>query len=114
MGNCGVNYDIPISVVSGQDNKYSVRIYNPTADTHELMMKLEQSGDNEFIELKQNFSNQGWNTLTFDFSTVTAQAWPNPGAAWDGTADFMKLVFFIDGGKQDTGTYHLDDIKKDN
>ena len=106
--------DVPISVVSGQDNKYSVRIYNPTADTHELMMKLEQSGDNEFIELKQNFSTQGWNTLTFDFSTVTAQAWPNPGAAWDGTADFMKLVFFIDGGKQDTGTYHLDDIKKDN
>ena len=102
--------DEPIKVVSGADNKYSIRIYNPTADTHELMMKLEQSGDNEFIELKQNFSAQGWNNLTFDFSTVTAQAWPNPGAAWDGTADFKKLVFFIDGGKKDTGTYHIDDL----
>ena len=104
--------DEPIKVVSGADNKYSIRIYNPTADTHELMMKLEQSGDNEFIELKQNFSAQGWNNLTFDFSTVTAQAWPNPDAAWDGTADFKKLVFFIDGGKKDTGTYHIDDIIK--
>ncbi len=104
--------DEPIKVVSGADNKYSVKIYNPTADTHELMMKLEQSGDNEFIELKQNFSAKGWNNLTFDFSTVTSQAWPNPGAAWDGTADFKKLVFFIDGGKQDTGTYHIDDIIK--
>ena len=104
--------DEPIQVVSGADNKYSLRIYNPTADTHELMMKLEQSGDNEYIELKQNFSAQGWNNITFDFSTVTAQAWPNPGAAWDGTADFKKLVFFIDGGKKDTGTYHIDDIIK--
>ena len=104
--------DEPIKVVSGADNKYSVKIYNPTADTHELMMKLEQSGDNEFIELKQNFSAKGWNNLTFDFSTVTSQAWPNPGAAWDGTADFKKLVFFIDGGKKDTGTYHIDDIIK--
>ena len=75
-------------------------------------MKLEQSGDNEYIELKQNFSAQGWNNITFDFSTVTAQAWPNLGGAWDGTADFKKLVFFIDGGKQDTGTYHIDDIIK--
>ena len=104
--------DEPIKVVSGADNKYSVRIYNPTADQHELMMKLEQSGDNEFIELKQNFSAKGWNNLTFDFSTVTEQAWPNPGNAWDGTADFKKLVFFIDGGKKDTGTYHIDDIIK--
>ena len=77
-------------------------------------MKLEQSGNNEYIELKQNFSAQGWTTLTFDFSTVSSQAWPNPGAAWDGTADFKKLVFFIDGGKKDTGTYYIDDIKKVN
>jgi hypothetical protein len=106
--------DEPIKVVSGADNKYSVRIHNATADTHELMMKLEQSGNNEYIELKQNFSAQGWTTLTFDFSTVGSQAWPNPGAAWDGTADFKKLVFFIDGGKKDTGTYYIDDIKKVN
>ena len=104
--------DEPIKVVSGGDNNYSVRIYNPTADTHELMMKLEQSGNNEYIEIKQNFSAKGWNVLTFDLSTITAQAWPNPGAAWDGTADFKKLVFFIDGGKKDTGTYHIDDIVK--
>ena len=103
--------DNPIKIVQGGNNAYSVKIYNPTADTHELMMKLEQSDDNEYIELKQNFSSKGWNTLIFDFSTVTAQAWPNPGGAWDGTADFKKLVFFIDGGKQDTGTYHLDDIE---
>ena len=103
--------DNPIKIVQGGNNAYSVKIYNPTADTHELMMKLEQSDDNEYIELKQNFSSKGWNTFIFDFSTVTAQAWPNPGGAWDGTADFKKLVFFIDGGKQDTGTYHLDDIE---
>jgi len=103
--------DNPIKIVQGGNNAYSVKIYNPTADTHELMMKLEQSGDNEYIELKQNFSSKGWNTLIFDFSTVTSQAWPNPGGAWDGNADFKKLVFFIDGGKQDTGTYHLDDIE---
>ena len=110
--NIQITLDEPIKVVSGADNKYSVKIYNPTADTHELMMKLEQSGDNEYIELKQNFSAKGWNNVTFDFSTVSAQAWPNPGAAWDGTADFKKLVLFIDGGKKDTGTYHIDDLIK--
>ena len=78
--------DVPISITSGGDNKYSVRIYSPDDADHALMMKLEQSGDNEFIELSQPFKGKGWNTVNFDFSTITAQAWPNPGAAWDGNA----------------------------
>ena len=44
---------------------------------------------------------------------VGAQAWPNPGAEWDGTADFKKLVFFIDGWICNPGVYHLDDINKE-
>jgi hypothetical protein len=104
--------DVPISITSGGDNKYSVRIYSPDANAHKLMMKLEESGDNEYIELAQDFQGAGWNTVHFDMSTVGAQAWPNPGAAWDGTADFKKLVFFIDGGAFTPGVYHLDDIAK--
>ena len=104
--------DTPISIVSGGSNVYSVKIYSPDADAHKLMMKLEQSGANEYIELAQDFQGAGWNTVTFDMSTVGAQAWPNPGAEWDGTADFKKLVFFIDGGGFTTGEFHLDDIKK--
>ena len=105
-----ITLDVPISITSGGDNKYSVRIYSPDANAHALMMKLEQSGDNEFIELSQPFQGAGWNTVNFDFSTITAQAWPNPGAAWDGNADFKKLVFFIDGGSATPGVYHLDDV----
>jgi hypothetical protein len=104
--------DVPISISSGGDNKYSVKIYSPDEAQHALMIKLEQSGDNEYIELSQNFTGKGWNTINFDMSTVTAQAWPNPGAAWDGTADFKKLVFFIDGGSATPGVYHIDDIIK--
>ena len=81
---------------------YTVKIYSPDAAAHKLMMKLEQSGANEYIELSQDFQGAGWNTVTFDMSTVGAQAWPNPGAEWDGTADFKKLVFFIDGGSFNT------------
>ena len=102
--------DVPISITSGGDNKYSVRIYSPDDAAHALMMKLEESGANEFIELSQPFQGKGWNTVNFDFSTITAQAWPNPGAAWDGNADFKKLVFFIDGGSSTPGVYHLDDV----
>jgi hypothetical protein len=102
--------DVPISITSGGDNKYSVRIYSPDDADHALMMKLEESGANEFIELSQPFKGKGWNTVHFDFSTITAQAWPNPGAEWDGNADFKKLVFFIDGGSSTPGVYHLDDI----
>ena len=102
--------DVPISISSGGDNKYSVRIYSPDDAAHALMMKLEESGANEFIELSQPFQGKGWNTVHFDFSTITAQAWPNPGAEWDGNADFKKLVFFIDGGSSTPGVYHLDDI----
>ena len=104
--------DVPISITAGGDNKFSVRVYSPDDAEHGLMMKLEQSGDNEFIEIPKTFKGKGWNTVTFDFSTVTAQAWPNPGAAWDGNADFKKLVFFIDGGKSTPGVYHLDDIAR--
>ena len=102
--------DVPISITSGGDNKYSVRIYSPDDADHALMMKLEESGANEFIELSQPFKGKGWNIVHFDFSTITAQAWPNPGAEWDGNADFKKLVFFIDGGSSTPGVYHLDDI----
>ena len=102
--------DVPISITSGGDNKYSVRIYSPDDAAHALMMKLEESGANEFIELSQPFQGKGWNTVNFDFSTISAQAWPNPGAEWDGNADFKKLVFFIDGGSSTPGVYHLDDI----
>jgi hypothetical protein len=104
--------DVPISITSGGDNKYSVRIYSPDDADHALMMKLEQSGANEYIELSVPFKGAGWNTVNFDFSTITAQAWPNPGAAWDGNADFKKLVFFIDGGSSTPGVYHLDDVAK--
>ena len=104
--------DVPISITSGGDNKYSVKIYSPDAAAHALMMKLEESGANEFIELSVPFQGAGWNTVHFDFSTITAQAWPNPGAEWDGNADFKKLVFFIDGGSSTPGVYHLDDIAK--
>ena len=104
--------DTPISIVSGGSNVYSVKIYSPDDAAHKLMMKLEQSGANEYIELAQDFQGAGWNTVTFDMSTVGAQAWPNAGAEWDGTADFKKLVFFIDGGSSTPGVYHIDDIKK--
>jgi hypothetical protein len=104
--------DVPISITSGGDNKYSVRIYSPDDADHALMMKLEESGANEYIELSVPFKGAGWNTVNFDFSTITAQAWPNPGAAWDGNADFKKLVFFIDGGSSTPGVYHLDDVAK--
>ena len=110
--NIQMTLDQPIKIVKDANNKYSVKIHSPDANAHTLMIKLEESGDNEYIELKQNFSTQGWNTITFDMSTITAQAWPNAGAAWDGTADFKKLVFFIDGGASTAGIYHIDDIMK--
>ena len=36
------------------------------------------------------FQGAGWNTVHFDMSTVTAQAWPNPGAEWDGNCGLQK------------------------
>jgi hypothetical protein len=110
--NVQINLDQPIKVVKDGLNKYSVKIYSPDSNEHKLSMKLEESGENEYIILAQTFSTKGWNTLNFDFSTVTEQDYPNGGAAFDGTADFKKLVFFIDGGSSTAGTYHIDDIVK--
>ena len=107
-----ISLDVPISIVNGGDNVYSVRIHSPDDAAHALMMKLQGSPDDEYIELSKPFQGAGWHTITFDFSTITAQAWPNPGGAWDGTADFSRLVFFIDGGSSTPGVYHLDDIAK--
>ena len=58
--------DSPIKIVNGGNNAYSVKIYNPTADTHELMMKLEQSHDNEYKEIKHKSSDNYEETLTGD------------------------------------------------
>jgi hypothetical protein len=107
-----ISLDVPISIVNGGDNVYSVKIHSPDDAAHALMMKLQGSPDDEYIELSKPFEGAGWHTITFDFSTITAQAWPNPGGAWDGTADFSRLVFFIDGGSSTPGVYHLDDIAK--
>ena len=106
--------DVPISIVKDADNVYSVRIHSPDDAAHKLMMKLQGSPDDEYIELSKDFQGAGWHTVTFDMSTVGAnQAWPNNAVAWDGTADFSRLVFFVDGGSQTTGDFHFDDIKKD-
>jgi len=110
--NVQIQLDQPIKIVKDSDNKYSVKIYSPDSNEHKLSMKLEDSGENEYILLAQNFSKSGWNNLIFDFSTVTTQDFPNGGVAFDGTADFKKLVFFIDGGASTAGSYHIDDIKK--
>ena len=107
-----ISLDVPISIVNGGDNVYSVKIHSPDDAAHALMMKLQGSPDDEYIELSKPFEGAGWHTVTFDFSTITAQAWPNPGGAWDGNADFSRLVFFVDGGSQTTGDFHFDDIKK--
>jgi len=108
-----ISLDVPISIVKGGDNVYSVRIYSPDDADHTLMMKLQGSPDDEYIELSKPFKGAGWNTVNFDFSTIgDLQAWPNFDKAWDGTADFSRLVFFIDGGSSTPGVYHLDDIAK--
>ena len=104
--------DVPISITSTGTNVYSVRIHSPDDAAHALMMKLQGSPDDEYIELSKPFEGAGWHTVTFDFSTITAQAWPRPGEAWDGNADFSRLVFFVDGGSKTTGDFHFDDIKK--
>ena len=104
--------DNPIQITSGGNNAYTVKIHSPDSDSHTLMMKLEGSPDEEFIEISQPFSSPGWNNITFDFSTISTQAWPNSGQAFDGNADFSKLVFFIDEGTGKTGTFYIDDIEQ--
>ena len=107
-----ITLDEPIKIASGANNTYTVKIHSPDAQDYDLMMKLEGSPDQEYIELKQAFNKKGWNTVTFDFSTVNEQAWPNPGGAWDGNADFSRLVFFINAGNGKTGTFYIDDIEQ--
>ncbi len=107
-----ITLDEPIKIASGANNTYTVKIHSPDAQDYDLMMKLEGSPDQEYIELKQAFNKKGWNTVTFDFSTVTEQAWPNQGGAWDGNADFSRLVFFINAGNGKTGTFYIDDIEQ--
>ena len=106
--------DEPVKIVKDGDNKYSVKVYSPDASTHKLSMVLMQSGNSEYIALTKDFT-KGWNTLEFDFSTVSSQSYPRAGQFWDGTADFMKIEFRIDHGESTPGAYyHLDDIKKVN
>ena len=107
-----ITLDEPIKIASGANNTYTVKIHSPDAQDYDLMMKLEGSPDQEYIELKQAFNKKGWNTVTFDFSTVTEQAWPNSNTAFDGTADFSRLVFFINAGNGKTGTFYIDDIEQ--
>jgi len=110
----GFVLDEPVKIVKDGDNKYSVKVYSPDASTHKLSMVLMQSTNNEYIALTKDFS-KGWNTLEFDFSTVSSQSYPRSGQFWDGTADFMKIEFRIDHGESNPGAYyHLDDIKKVN
>ena len=107
-----INLDQAIKIVKGSQNKYEVKVYSPDSEEHKLSMKLTESGANEHIILDQTFNKSGWNTLTFDFSAVTKQDYPNGGADFDGTADFKKLILFVDGGASKAGTYHIDNIQE--
>ena len=112
-----ITLDNPIKIISGGNNVYSVKIHSPdvpdaSAGDYSLMMKLQGSPDGEFIEISKPFNKKGWNTITFDFSTITSQSYPNSGQAFDGTADFSRLVFFINEGEGRTGTFYIDDIEQ--
>ena len=54
--NVQIQLDQPIKIVKDSDNKYSVKIYSPDSNEHKLSMKLEDSGENEYILLAKNFS----------------------------------------------------------
>ena len=120
-----ITLDTPIDLVSGSDNNVSVKFYSPDNSEHRLMMKLENKNDPngaEYIEMSKTVNSKGWHDLTYDWSTITQQAFPNSNSAFDGTGSFERLVFFIDAGDPNWGSggtygakdldFHLDNIIK--
>ena len=120
-----ITMDVPIEIVSGSDNNVSVRFYSPDDSEHRLMMKLENKDDpngSEYVEMSKTVNSKGWHNLTYDWSTITQQAYPNNNSAFDGTGSFERLVFFVDAGDPNWGSggtygaagleFHLDDIIK--
>lgn len=95
----------PVDLASEQVITLDFYQFDPNA--HSIIVKLEQGTDSD-VEVVVNNSGQGWtNSLSFDFANAIISG---VGTPINATGTYSRLVIFIDGGVNASGTYLIDDI----
>jgi len=104
--------DEAIDYTSTNDKTISMRVYSPDSETHKVLMKLETTPNNvdDEVEVLKEISSQGWNTVTFDFSSEAVFSWPNTSGAINASGEYKTVTLYVDGGAQTNNTYYIDDI----
>lgn len=85
----------------------SLNFYAFDPNAHTILLKLE-NGENPDIEVSKTVSGTGWsNDLVFNFENAKLSSSQMP---INGQGTYSKLIIFIDGGRQTSGTYLIDAI----
>ena len=80
------------------EDEITLQFYSFDPNSHTIVVKLE-NGVNADVEVSATIASQNsWNELTFDFSTVS------------GSGQYNRLVIRIDDGSSIPGTFLIDDI----
>ncbi|GAA3605273.1 family 16 glycosylhydrolase [Flavivirga amylovorans] len=84
--------------------------YQFDPDAHTILLKLENGGANPDVQVNVNTNGFGWkNDITFDFANAVLGS--DGTTAINASGTYSRLVIFIDGGTNKSGTYLIDDIE---
>ena len=103
----GFYIDLTIPVDLAQEQQITLSFYQFDPNAHNIYLKFE-NGNGPDVEVVQNTSGSGWtNNLVFDFSNAIISG---TNDSFNATGSYNRLVIFIDGGVNISGTYLVDDI----
>lgn len=106
----GILLNLQRSIDLSENKQIVLDFYSLDANAHTLMIKLEDGTNSDvevWIDVNAGFGNQWINDLTFDFSNALISG---TGNTINASGTYNRIVVFVDGGANVSGTYLVDDI----
>ncbi|MCA0131824.1 family 16 glycosylhydrolase [Winogradskyella alexanderae] len=103
----GFFIDLSQPINLSENQLLTLSFYQYDTNSHNILMKLE-NGTGPDVEVWQSSAGSGWDyDIEFDFSNATVSGVGTPVNA---VGTYSRLVIFIDGSANISGTYLIDDV----
>ena len=103
----GFYIDLSQPIDLSENQLLTLSFYQFDPNSHDILIKLE-NGTGPDVEVWQSSNGSGWDfDIEFDFSAAVLSG---VGTPINALGTYSRLVVFIDGGSNTSGTYLLDDI----
>ncbi len=107
----GFKIDLAKPLDLDENKVLKLNFYQFDPNAHSILIKLEDGGTNPIVEVSANIASgngNSWsNAVSFDFANAKLTS---NGTSINASGQYNRIVIFIDGGSDTSGTYLIDDI----